>query len=175
MEELTKKQVKRSKTLSYLLRHHPEEFNCSIDEFGWVSVNEIIANTDFTLEELQELVKKETRYTFSEDYKMIRAFHGHSIKGIHYMQETNPPEILYHGTSEENRDKILISGAIKPMNRTQVHLSDNEEKASKIGARHGKPYVIKINAKRMSKDGIKFYESGDGVWLTSEISVKYFC
>lgn len=171
---LTKQQVKRSKTLSYLLRHHPEEFGCSIDEFGWCPVASIIQNTDFTMEELQELIENETRYTFSEDGEYVRAYHGHSIQGIKYMQESIPPDVLYHGTSEGNRELILASGAIKPMNRTQVHLSDNEEKALAVGSRHGKPCIIRINAKQMQEDGISFYESGDGVWLTSAIDKKYF-
>ncbi len=38
---MDKKKTNRSKYLSYLLRHHPEDVNCSIDEYGWVSVNDL--------------------------------------------------------------------------------------------------------------------------------------
>lgn len=170
---MTKKVVNRSKYLSYLLRHHPEEVGCDIDEYGWVNVKKLIQGSDFTKEELKTIVEEDTRYTFSEDGTMVRAFHGHSIPTVHYQQESIPKTDLYHGTSEENAEKIMSSGYIKGMSRIQVHLSINKENALKIGQRHGKPCVFKVDTKAMIKDGFKFYESGDGVWLTSDIPVKY--
>ena len=103
---MRKQMVKDSKYLSYILRHHPEEFNCKIDSFGWVLVQDILDNTSFTMDYLKEIVENETRYTFNEDFTKIRAFHGHSVTGIVYTNEVVPPEILYHGTSEENLKKI---------------------------------------------------------------------
>lgn len=169
---MTKEQIKRSKYLSYILRHHPEEVNCSIDEYGWIDVEELIKNSDFSLEELKIIVREDTRYTFSEDGKYLRAFHGHSIP-IKYMNSAVPPKELYHGTSEENAEKILSSGYIKGMSRVQVHLSINRENALKIGSRHGRPVVFVVDTEAMLKDGFEFYESGDGVWLTNDIPVRY--
>lgn len=169
---MTKKQVNRSKYLSYLLRHHPEDVHCMMDEFGWVSVSDLVENSDFSLQELKDIVEEDTRYTFSKDDSYIRAFHGHSVP-IQYMNNAIPPKELYHGTSEENAQKILESGFIKGMSRVQVHLSINKENALKIGKRHGKPCIFVIDTELMRKNGFEFYESGDGVWLTSDIPVKY--
>lgn len=170
---MNKKQVNRSKYLSYLLRHHPEEVGCDIDEYGWVNVEKLIKGSDFTAEELKAIIEEDTRYTFSDDGTMVRAFHGHSIPTVHYQKESIPETDLYHGTSEENAEKIMKSGFIKGMNRIQVHLSINKENALKIGKRHGKPCVFRIDTKAMIQDGFKFYESGDGVWLTGDIPTKY--
>ena len=162
-----------SKYLSYLLRHHPDEVGCDMDEFGWVDVNTLISNTKFTLEYLKEIVQEDTRYGFSDDGTKIRAFHGHSYREIVYEEDKNPPNELYHGTSLENYEKILNSGMIKCMNRAEVHLSSNEQKAKEVGSRHGKPIVLVIDCIAMKNDGFVFHKSEDDVYLTSNIDVKY--
>lgn len=164
---------KRSKTLSFLLRHNPDFVNPRYDIYGWVDVDRIIKNTNFTLEELKEIVNYDTRYEFNKDGSKIRAFHGHSIDGIIYTNESIPPKILYHGTSLKGYEDIINSGFIKGMSRVQVHLSISKENAIKIGQRHGKPIVLFIDTETMLKDGFKFFKSGDGVWLTNDIPTKY--
>ena len=73
---------KDSKYLSYLLRHHPEEVGCKMDKYGWVDVNTLVKNSKLTLEKLHLIVSEDTRYEFSNDKSKIRAFHGHSVKGV---------------------------------------------------------------------------------------------
>ena len=51
-----------------------------------------------------------------------------------------------------------------------VHLSPTKEIATKVGSRHGKPYVLGIDCKRMVSDGIKFYLSRNGVRLTKYVA-----
>lgn len=169
---MNKKKINDSKYLSYILRHHPEDLNLIMDEYGYVSVEELIKNSNFTLDYLKELVEEETRYAFNEDFSKIRALHGHSVKVI-YQNEVIPPDILYHGTSEGNYKKILESSMIKSMDRVLVHLSDTKEKAKLIGNRHGKPIILEIDCKRMYIDGIKFYKSEDGVYLVEDFSINY--
>jgi len=88
------------------------------------------------------------------------------------LKETTPPDILYHGTAETTVHAILKEGIVKG-NRLHVHLSQTEETAVNVGKRHGKPYVLRINAKQMFEDGIMFYHSNNGVWLTDYVSPKY--
>ena len=54
-----------------------------------------------------------------------------------------------------------------------VHLSKDIKTAINVGKRHGNPVVLEINAKRMYKDGIKFYLSKNNVWLTKYVPSKY--
>ena len=88
------------------------------------------------------------------------------------LKETTPPDILYHGTAETMVPAILKEGIIK-VSRLYVHLSQTEETAVNVGKRHGKPTVLRIDAKQMSEDGIKFYLSNNGVWLTDFVSPIY--
>lgn len=59
------------------------------------------------------------------------------------------------------------------MSRLYVHLSKNKETATKVGKRHGKPIVLKVKSEEMWNDGIKFFLSQNGVWLTKHVDVKY--
>ena len=61
-----------------------------------------------------------------------------------------------------------------PGNRLYVHLSPDKETAMTVGSRHGTPYVICIDCKRMVSDGCKFWKSNNGVWLTEQVNPKYF-
>lgn len=162
-----------SKYLSYLLRHNPGEVGCEIDKYGWVDVHTLCLNSRFTRSYLELIVDEDTRYEFSQDGTKIRAFHGHSIEGVVSANEFIPNCMLYHGTSEESWGKIQKDGIIRSMSRNYVHLSSDSESAKRIGSRHGKPIILVLNVEEMVKDGIKFYDSGDNVVLTSDIPIKY--
>ena len=59
------------------------------------------------------------------------------------------------------------------MSRTHVHLSKDIETAMRVGERHGAPVVLKVFSDQMSNDGVKFFLSGNGVWLTDYVDPKY--
>ena len=52
-------------------------------------------------------------------------------------------------------------------------MSSDKDTATKVGERHGKPVILEIDAKQMKNDGIKFYLSNNGVWLTKFVDKKY--
>ena len=163
------------KQLSFLLRHDSEAFfNGLIDKHGWRKVSELVKDHNYTKDLLDDIVKtnNKQRYEYNEDETLIRARQGHSINVDVNLSESTPPDILYHGTATRFLDSILEKGIVKG-NRLHVHLSKDEETATTIGARHGKPYVLKIDAKKMYEDGIKFYLSNNNVWLTDFVDVKY--
>lgn len=163
------------KQLSFLLRHDSEAFsNGLIDKHGWRKVSELVKDHKYTKDLLDDIVKtnNKQRYEYNEDKTLIRARQGHSINVDVNLSESTPPDILYHGTATRFLDSILEKGIVKG-NRLHVHLSKDEETATTIGARHGKPYVLKIDAKKMHEDGIKFYLSNNNVWLTDFVDVKY--
>lgn len=170
---MNKQLEKESKYLSYLLRHHPEEVGCEIDKFGWVDVSTLVKNSDFDMEQLSLIVSEDTRYEFSADNTKIRAFHGHSVKGVEPYILIEPTSIIFHGTSQKNYEQIMQSGKIKGMSRNYVHLSYDETVAKAVGSRHGKPVILVIDAVQMVKDGYQFYDSGDNVVLIKEIPVNY--
>lgn len=163
--------IKQGKKLSYLLRH---DKSYSFDEHGWREVSDLVANHGFTMEELREIVatNNKQRYEFSEDMTRIRARQGHSIRVDVELPEATPPDLLYHGTAKAFVESIISQGILKG-NRLYVHLSTTIGMATKVGERHGKPAVLAIDAKRMHEDGIKFFLSRNGVWLTEFIDAKY--
>lgn len=54
-----------------------------------------------------------------------------------------------------------------------MHLSDDIKTAMEVGKRYGKPIILKINALEMYKQGMQFYLSQNGVWLTNNVPVKF--
>ena len=167
-----------SKYLSLILRHKPEVIGISLDEHGWANVEELIAGIskdyDFNMELLEEIVRSDEkqRYSFNEDKTLIRANQGHSVPVDVELVEQIPPDILWHGTGEKYVSAIDTEGLI-PKSRLYVHLSKDEDTATKVGTRHGKPVVYHVLAKKMYDDGYKFFISVNGVWLTKTVPVKY--
>ena len=163
--------IRKGKRLAFLLRHDKDY---QFDEHGWREVSDLIANHGYTMELLDEIVEtnNKKRYEYSEDKSKIRARQGHSVNVDVELKEVIPPDILYHGTAETTLSAIMKEGIIKG-SRLHVHLSQTEETALNVGKRHGKPVVLRINAGQMKQDGIKFYLSNNGVWLTEYVSPKY--
>lgn len=169
-----------SKFLAYILRHKPDDIGITLDEHGWANVDELIEGINkkdgysaniYILDEIVCTDDKQ-RYSFNEDKTLIRANQGHSIPVDVELKEMIPPDILYHGTATRFEDNIYLEG-IKPMSRLYVHLSKDWPTALKVGRRHGEAVTLKVDAKRMYEDGVKFYLSENGVWLTKYVDQKY--
>lgn len=169
-----------SKFVSLVLRHHPEAAYIQLDEHGWADVEQLLAGMKKTgrkinRETLEEIVRtdEKQRYSFNEDRTLIRANQGHSIPVDVGLKEQEPPEILYHGTAAGFYASIKEQG-LRPMSRLYVHLSKDIETAVNVGKRHGKPIVLKIHSGDMYRDGVLFYLSENGVWLTKKVETRYF-
>ena len=88
------------------------------------------------------------------------------------LEELSPPDVLYHGTGEKYVESIDRQGLL-PKSRLYVHLSADTETARKVGQRHGKPVIYRVDCKKMAEDGYKFYRSVNMVWLTKKVPVGY--
>ena len=168
-----------SKFLSIVLRHNTEKIGLKLNKNGWANVEELLAKSkkihpslDFDL--LKEVVdtNDKKRFAFNEDYTKIRANQGHSVKvDLQYVAK-QPPEFLYHGTAPKFIEAIKEKGLLK-MNRHHVHCSEERDTATKVGARRGKPIILAIRAGAMHTDGIEFFQSNNGVWLTDNVPPEY--
>ena len=168
-----------SKFLSLVLRHKPEEIGITLDSNGWASVPELLARMNakgfgLTMDLLEEVVStnNKKRFAFNDDQTLIRASQGHSVEIDLDLKPADPPALLYHGTAQKNGDSIFATG-LQKQNRQHVHLSDNTETARNVGARHGKPLVLHVNAAQMQKDGFVFFLSANNVWLTDKVPATY--
>ena len=161
-----------------ILRHKPETIGITLDEHGWASVDELIKGVSRThrldREILERIVAEDEkqRYSFNEDKTLIRANQGHSIPVDVGLQQTVPPDVLYHGTGIKYKESIDVQGLL-PKSRLYVHLSGDPQTAKKVGQRHGKPVIYIIHAAEMHADGYLFYRSVNGVWLTKTVPAKY--
>ncbi len=167
--------IEKGRYLAQLLRHDKDAFEQGkIDEHGWRKVEEL-AGLGFSRELLDKIVTTNSmqRYEYSPDGKMIRACQGHSINVDVELTEATPPDVLYHGTATRFLESIFAKGLIAGI-RLYVHLTPDEAKAINVGSRHGTPFVIKIDCRKMVADGCKFYLSNNGVWLTKQVLPKYF-
>ncbi len=173
---MTEKDI--SKFIALILRHKPEAIGITLDEHGWASVEELIEGISKTepidLVLLEKIVAEDEkqRYSFNEDHTLIRANQGHSISVDVELEKKTPPDVLWHGTGEKFVAAIDEQGLI-PKSRLYVHLSSDVETATKVGSRHGKPVIYKVDTKRMTEDGIAFFQSVNGVWLTKHVPVQY--
>lgn len=166
--------TKNGRYIAYLLRHRPDAAGLTLDEHGWAKTEELLAGTALTMEELEKIVRtdEKQRYSFNADKTRIRANQGHSIQVDVELTEKKPPAVLFHGTAVRFRESIEAQGLL-PGKRLYVHLSPDVETALKVGKRHGKPMVYRVDAGRMYGDGVVFYQSENGVWLTKTVSPEY--
>jgi len=165
---------KKSKLLSYILRHNPSKYGVQLEDGGWASSDAVLNALNIGWKELKEIVSTDSkgRYSFSEDYLKIRANQGHSTNINMGFIERKAPDFLYHGTSEQSYESIKFFGICK-MSRQFVHLTESVETASSTGKRHGKLVLLKVNCKKMMEDGFVFYCSDNNVWLTDHVPNKY--
>lgn len=170
--------VRVSKFISLVLRHRPDKIGLKLDAHGWANVSDLLnkaqSHCKFSFDELCEVVatNEKKRFAFNEDKTMIRASQGHSIEVDLEMKSVLPPAVLYHGTAYKNLTYIKKQG-LKKMNRNHVHLSPDWQTAWNVGTRHGAAVILTIDCKAMVKDGYKFYQSENDVWLTDCVPSKY--
>ncbi|WP_010100664.1 RNA 2'-phosphotransferase [Verminephrobacter aporrectodeae] len=171
--------IQLSKRLSFVLRHKPDSIGLTLNPHGWANVDELIAKAraagmQLGHEDLLRLVQSsdKQRFTLSVDGLNIRAAQGHSVSIDLGLPPKTPPALLYHGTAARFLDSILSEG-LKPQARQQVHLSLEDTTAQHVGARHGVPVVLKIEALRMHEEGFKFFLADNSVWLTDHVPPEF--
>ncbi|MBK0031092.1 RNA 2'-phosphotransferase [Erwinia sp. S43] len=54
-----------------------------------------------------------------------------------------------------------------------MHLSYDEDTATQVGQRHGKPIVLKIQSQTMHEQGFRFFQADNGVWLTASVPYRF--
>ncbi len=161
-----------SKLMSLVLRHAPETIGVELDAHGWANIDQLLARaaqhgTAITRAQLDAVVSTsdKQRFALSDDGARIRANQGHSLPTVDLeLAPSEPPALLYHGTAERFVDAIR-AGGLRPGSRQHVHLSRDAGTATTVGARHGRPVVLEVDAAAMRAAGHAFYVSANGVWL----------
>ena len=166
-----------------MLREPPGDNGLQGDEYGFVGIGEVLRKIaprypDVTLEQIHEIAEKDAQNRFHIDDGKIRARAGHRFDVALPSEPVEPPEYLYHGTTEGAAGSILSTGVLK-MGKAYVHLANTPERARRTGLRKGsRPIVLKINAKIAFDANLRFWKSGqvaqDGeIYLSDEIPAEY--
>jgi len=169
-----------SREVAYVLRHAPWEYELELDEHGWVSLKQLVNSlnessayqnvTEYVILQMIEAAKKK-RFEISNN--RIRAFYGHSVPNKIVVEQSKPPEFLYHGTSRKFLDSIRMDG-LKPNGRQYVHLSQDTETAETVGKRKDiAPVILVVRALKAWNAGVYFYHGNEMVWLADAIPAEY--
>ena len=170
-----------SKEISYALRHAPQEYELELDEEGFVPIDQLLhainegGNYDraVTKDDLEEIIRTSEKKRHEIVGDKIRALYGHSVPQFIKKEEGVPPNVLYHGTTQEALASIKKNGLV-PMQRQYVHLSIDSEMADSVARRKKKDIaILLIDTEAARKDGIKFYVGNDKVWLADQIPTNY--
>jgi putative RNA 2'-phosphotransferase len=162
-----------------MLRHQPDQFGIVLDAEGYADLREVLAAVrtriaSATLEDLVAVVEtiepEKRRYSIEEGE--IRANYGHSFAGRIAHDACAPPATLWHGTPVTAAPRIREQGLL-PMRRQYVHLTTYPELATRIGARHGSPLVLTVDAARAHAEGVVFYRANNAFWLADYIAPRY--
>lgn len=169
--------VAKSRFLSYVLRHRPDEIGLVLDREGWVAIDELLAalaahGRALDRADLETIVRESDKQRFAIRGDRIRASQGHSVRVDLALPPSEPPAILYHGTVRGVLEAIRREGLIRG-SRTHVHLSADVETAAKVGARRGKPVILKVDAAAMHREGHRFFRSDNGVWLIEAVPPRF--
>lgn len=176
---MNRRLVTVSKFLAKHLRHTPEALGLTLQPGGWVSVDDLLAASarvgfPVSYDELIECeeTNDKQRFSFDGTGDLIRANQGHSVEVDLQLEEREPPEVLYHGTVNRFLASILAEG-LKKGKRHHVHLSKDMDTARKVGARRGKPILLRVDAAGMHRQGFRFFLSVNGVWLTDSVPADF--
>jgi putative RNA 2'-phosphotransferase len=169
-----KETIRISKRLALHLRHDPAAAGLTLSPDGWVDVGTLLRALKITREQLDEVVEtnNKRRFAFDDTGTRIRASQGHSVSVDLGLADAAPPDVLYHGTVAKFLDAIFREG-LRPMKRHAVHLSPTLDTARTVGARRGKPVVLRVDAAGMAAAGHAFQVSANGVWLTASVPPEY--
>jgi 2'-phosphotransferase len=200
-EEEAKYYRKVSKAMTYVLRHGDKKDSLGMTPDGYLPVIDLlmtkpVMKIDANFFNIMRWVEIDVKKRFqikidppeeepNYDNAYVRAVQGHTL--LHIKEEllltniTFPYKypVVVHGTYKRFREPIETKGLCK-MERNHIHLAKGYIGDPHVisGMRENCEIYIELNKGKMVKDGIKFYESSNGVILTSGIggfvSPKYF-
>jgi putative RNA 2'-phosphotransferase len=170
-----------SKQMALLLRHAPERAGLMLDPEGFVPIEDLVRALKDSNPGVDEAIVRavvavvepdKQRYLIVDD--CVRANYGHSTTERIQQAAAMPPDVLFHGTSAVAAPKILADG-LRPMGRQYVHLTPERKLAATVGSRHGRPCMIRVDARSANAAGVAFFKANFTFWLALGVPPKHLC
>lgn len=170
-----------SKTAAHALRHEPWLYGLELDDDGWVEVRDLVAALKAARREwsaideetIAAMVASSPKNRYELDADRVRARYGHSTSRRIVYPPSEPPEMLFHGTSPEVVAHILREG-LTPRSRQYVHLAVDPQIAREVGSRKAPaPTLLRVRALDAQRNGIHFYRGNDIVWLADHVPPQF--
>ncbi len=169
--------IENSKKMSWLLRHGASSQGITMDEAGWVAIDDVLRALRLSRGELDAVVRDNAKSRFEVDGPRIRASQGHSTAAgavslaaleASWLRFAGPGP-LWHGTSAAAVEGIASAG-IQPIARTHVHLAAATD--SQVGKRANVAVLIEVSVPRLHAAGIAVLQSPNGVILVRSVPVS---
>jgi putative RNA 2'-phosphotransferase len=152
-----------TRSLAYMLRHQPEQFDLELDEYGYADLDDVVQALNERLgeaveeDDVQAAVTSGDRVRYEIKSGRIRALYGHSIE-VKPGEPSKPPSLLYVGVSNADAERARRYG-LRAGRRRFLHLALTPEDALETGRRTARDYlVITVNALDAWEEGINFYD-----------------
>lgn len=166
--------TKKSKRLSWLLRHGASEVGLDMDAAGWVPVPAVLDALHMSLADLEEVVARNDKQRLQLVDGRVRASQGHSkdnravtLDALERSWQVHAGEAsVWHGTSLEAVAAIAAEG-ISAVARTHVHLAPTL--VSKVGKRAAVHVMLEVSPARVRAAGVTLYAAPNGVILARAI------
>jgi putative RNA 2'-phosphotransferase len=165
---------RKSKKLSWLLRHGANEVGLDMDAAGWANATDVMRILRLSHETLGIVVRDNNKSRLQWEGDLLRCCQGHSTEGTPVTQDaleatwqlvsSNDP--VWHGTRVAVVPLIAEEG-IQPQRRTHVHLAESLD--ARTGKRAGVSIALRINPSRMAKAGFPLFQSPNGVILARHV------
>lgn len=168
--------VEHSKKMSWLLRHAATSQGVAMDAAGWVEIAEVLRALGLSREQLDAVVRDNSKARFEVDGSRIRATQGHSTApgavSLAALEASWAPYDgsgpLFHGTNPSAISGIAREG-ILPVSRTHVHLAAAVD--SQVGKRANVAVLLEVSAARLRAQGLGVFVSPNGVILARRVPV----
>jgi 2'-phosphotransferase len=182
-----------SHALSWALRHGAPELGLDMSPDGYIRLSDLLENRNsrfngkWTEKDVRAVVKNSDKQRFKLESQIvdksevlfIRANQGHSIPGIdpNQLLTSIPPEELssltiVHGTFLDKWENHISKEGLSRMTRNHVHFAKGLPHDDQVisGMRKSCNVYIYVDGDKCAKQNISFFESDNGVLLTSGVN-----
>lgn len=166
-----------TRSLAYMLRHQPEEFDLELDAQGYGDAERIVQALNerlgepVTMADLDDAIHSGDRPRYEIVGTRVRALYGHSID-VEPGEASRPPEVLHVGISARDADRAMRYG-LRGGRRRFLHLALTPDDAKEGGRRTGRDYVVvTVYALDAWEEGINFFDR-KALFLAEQIPIEF--